>query len=201
MRRTKQDAYKTKAEIIDAASALFEDVGFEGTTMEAIAEKANVTRGAVYWHFSNKAAVLEEIIIQEHAGLEALITDALSQNVSPFRKLEKLLLNVIDHFYENHRFRQYIKITWYKLSSDLFESLLKGKSAFVQNFLKTMEDLLEQSKQSEEIDPALDVQQSAFHLSCLINGFYRLYFVAPAHARNKQQTIRLFQTVLSSFEI
>ena len=200
MRRTKEDANETKAEIIEAAMSLFEKIGFEKTTMEAIAKKAEVTRGAIYWHFSNKGSVLKEIILQENAKMDSLIEDALSQNLSPFYILQKLVFSVIDHFYDDRRFRQYIKISWYKLSSDVFENLLKEKSAFVQNFLEIMENLLRHSKRRKEVDTALDIQQTALHLSCLINGFYRLYFVSPSRGRNKKQTVQMFQSFFASLE-
>ena len=201
MRKTKEDAEKTKADIIEAAIGLFEDAGFEKTSMEAIAQKAGVTRGAIYWHFDDKAAVLAEIINGEHSKLDVLVAEALSPGSSPFRMLRRLVFSVVDLFYDDRRFRQFIKITWYKLSSAAFEDLLVHKSAFVEGFLETMRRLLEQAKENKEIDAGIDVQQMAFHLSCLINGFYRLYFAAPSHARAKKQTADLFEAVFSSLKI
>lgn len=54
MRRTKADAEKTKAMILNSALILFDEQGFTATTLGAIAEKAGVTRGAIYWHFDDK---------------------------------------------------------------------------------------------------------------------------------------------------
>lgn len=61
-RRTKEDALATREGILDAAEACFGEKGLSGTSLEAIAVRAGVTRGAVYWHFNNKAEVLEAMI-------------------------------------------------------------------------------------------------------------------------------------------
>ncbi|KKW67065.1 hypothetical protein AAV94_12010 [Lampropedia cohaerens] len=54
-RRTKEDALKTREDILDAAERLFERDGVSRTTLQAIAAEAGITRGAIYWHFKDKA--------------------------------------------------------------------------------------------------------------------------------------------------
>lgn len=54
MRRTQEDAEKTKQMILDAGIRIFAEQGYYHTSMEEIAKAANVTRGAVYWHFKSK---------------------------------------------------------------------------------------------------------------------------------------------------
>ncbi len=77
MRRTKEDAEKTRAAILDAAEKVFYQQGVARTSLQEIAEAAGVTRGAVYWHFRNKNEVLEAltervVLPQEHV-LERLL--------------------------------------------------------------------------------------------------------------------------------
>ena len=53
MRRTKSDSLQTRADLICAALDLFDEQGVSKTTLVQVAERAGVTRGAVYWHFKN----------------------------------------------------------------------------------------------------------------------------------------------------
>lgn len=58
MRRTKEDAEKTRADILDAAEQLFANKGVQATSLDQVARAAGVTRGAVYWHFRDKRDLL-----------------------------------------------------------------------------------------------------------------------------------------------
>jgi TetR/AcrR family acrAB operon transcriptional repressor len=54
-RRTKEESLETRRAIIDAAREVFFRNGVTSTTLEQIAAEAGVTRGAIYWHFADKA--------------------------------------------------------------------------------------------------------------------------------------------------
>ncbi len=55
VRRTKEESLETRRAIIDAARDVFVAHGVTQTSLEQIAEAAGVTRGAIYWHFADKA--------------------------------------------------------------------------------------------------------------------------------------------------
>ncbi|WP_420035253.1 TetR/AcrR family transcriptional regulator C-terminal domain-containing protein [Streptomyces sp. cg28] len=50
-----------KAQVADTALDLLNDVGLEGLTLRAIAKELNVQAPALYWHFKNKQALLDEM--------------------------------------------------------------------------------------------------------------------------------------------
>ncbi len=49
---------ETRTAILDAARALFEEQGYFGAGLEAVAKKAGVSRQAIYLHFASKADLL-----------------------------------------------------------------------------------------------------------------------------------------------
>ena len=51
---------ETQARIMAASMELFATRGYEGTSISAIAAKAEISRGAVFWHFGSKAALFRE---------------------------------------------------------------------------------------------------------------------------------------------
>ena len=67
VRKTKEDAAITRQRIIGSAREVFLRKGVSRTSLEHIASDAGVTRGAVYWHFANKAelfhAMREEVYL------------------------------------------------------------------------------------------------------------------------------------------
>ena len=87
MRRTKDASEQTRQQILTAAREEFARRGVTRTTLEHIAHKAGVTRGAIYWHFANKAelfkAMREQVSIPlvdrtDFALLEPCDGDALN---------------------------------------------------------------------------------------------------------------------------
>ncbi len=196
MRKTAKDAEKTKLAILDAAAGIFARDGFDAATLEAIGREANLTRGAIYWHFMDKQDLFEQIVGRDDELLSRLIADALAGDVTPLGKLRRLLMAVLDNFYDNEPFRQQVVLTWYRLNAAQFAPVMAAKSAFVQDFLALMEDLLVKAKRGGELAPDVDTRQAALHLSCLINGLYRLYHVAPGWARDKKAARRLFHDYL-----
>ena len=67
VRKTKENAELTRQQIIHGAREVFLKRGVSGSTMEHIAAQANVTRGAIYWHFKNKTelfhAMREQVLL------------------------------------------------------------------------------------------------------------------------------------------
>lgn len=68
-RRTAEDAEQTRVRIMETARTQFSELGYDGVTMEGVAEGAGLTRGAVYHHFGGKSglfrAVLEIILAEQ----------------------------------------------------------------------------------------------------------------------------------------
>lgn len=77
VRKTKEEAEKTRKQIIDAARAVFHQHGVGRSTLEKIAKAAGVTRGAVYWHFKDKSelffAMREDVFVPMHERIDAIL--------------------------------------------------------------------------------------------------------------------------------
>lgn len=64
-KKTKADALKTRQHLIETAITQFAARGVGNTTLNDIADAAQVTRGAIYWHFSNKTQLFNEVWQQQ----------------------------------------------------------------------------------------------------------------------------------------
>ncbi|MCV7230078.1 helix-turn-helix domain-containing protein [Mycolicibacterium komossense] len=52
----------TRRKILDAAIELFSEVGFAATSLGDIIERAEMTKGALYYHFESKESLASAII-------------------------------------------------------------------------------------------------------------------------------------------
>ena len=72
VRRTKQEAEETRGRILDAAERVFYDKGVARASLEDIAAAAEVTRGAIYWHFKDKAELFDAMMQRVVLPVEAM---------------------------------------------------------------------------------------------------------------------------------
>ena len=70
-RRTKEEALATRHRLLDAAEILFQSQGVSRTSLQQIAEQAGATRGAIYWHFKDKADLFNAMMERVRLPLEA----------------------------------------------------------------------------------------------------------------------------------
>jgi AcrR family transcriptional regulator len=73
---------ETRDRVIEAARALFSEVGYEEATIREIAKRANVAPGSVFTTFDSKSAVLMEIIFEKYEGLFDEIKHIPDQDIS-----------------------------------------------------------------------------------------------------------------------
>ena len=95
-RRTKEDAEKTRASLLDAAELLFLRQGVAATTLEEIAREAGLTRGAVYWHFDNKMDLFQAMIARVRMPIELMYEELFAPtNDDLIAGLKRLCLEML----------------------------------------------------------------------------------------------------------
>lgn len=109
MRRTKEDAARTRQSLVDAALKLFGQRGYSGTTLRLIAEEAGCSRGPIYWHFANKEVLFEEILGYSQVPLEQLVAMYQVSN-DPERAAEDFSRQWLRLLVDDNYFRQSFEI-------------------------------------------------------------------------------------------
>jgi AcrR family transcriptional regulator len=74
-------------EILDAACRVVAKYGFQGATIDRVAEEANIAKGTIYLYFHNKDELLKAAIEQ---GIESFTTQLRSEVAEVKAPLEKL---------------------------------------------------------------------------------------------------------------
>lgn len=63
----------SRQRILDTARGLFSEGSYLGVSMSDIAERLGVTKAALYYHFSSKREIYENVLDQVHADLERIL--------------------------------------------------------------------------------------------------------------------------------
>jgi TetR/AcrR family acrAB operon transcriptional repressor len=94
VRRTKEEAQATRSHILDTAELVFEQRGVSGTSLAEIAKAAGLTRGAIYWHFTDKADLFNAMMERVTLPLEE--TDAACVFKDPDLTLAQMRSGFVD---------------------------------------------------------------------------------------------------------
>ena len=116
VRKTKEEALETRARILDAAEEVFKRQGVSRTSLADIATAAGVTRGAIYWHFENKASLFDALVQRVCTGDAGLCggPQVLEGQADPLGFVRLMMLEVLQKLASDHRYQQVFEIAWHK---------------------------------------------------------------------------------------
>lgn len=83
-RKTKEEAERTRTRILASALSLFVKKGYEHTTFTDVAARLKMTKGAVYWHFDTKEALLVALVQEMLAKFRRQIEDLMPKDELTF---------------------------------------------------------------------------------------------------------------------
>ncbi len=174
MRRTKEDAEKTRAAILLAAEVLFLEKGVAHTTLEQIARHAGVTRGAVYWHFRNKADLFHAMVSQVRLPPEQLTERLRScDREQPLRPLRDLCIEAIENLARAEQRRRIFTILLHRCEfTDELREAEERHNAFIASFIELSEQLFECVHRQGQLHPGVTPHQAAQALHGLILGLF-----------------------------
>lgn len=85
---------QTRGRIFDAAFRLFLERGYDGTTLDAIAAVAEISRRSLFHYFDSKEAILQGMEQSHFDALRAAVVNA-SEGLSPLELVRGALLEVV----------------------------------------------------------------------------------------------------------
>jgi TetR/AcrR family acrAB operon transcriptional repressor len=194
-RKTKEEAGRTRQHIIDAARRTFHQCGVSRTSLEKVAAAAGVTRGAVYWHFADKA----ELFYAMHESSMAMIDRADSFLVSddaadPLDVIETSILSFFAQISECDEVRETFEIMSLRCEYvDEFAPVLYEVNKPCADFLAKLEQAYQQALVLGTMRAGLDPQAMALDTLAFATGLINNWLAAqPGEAlrENAPQMIR-----------
>jgi AcrR family transcriptional regulator len=86
----------TRGQLIDVATRLFAERGYEDTSIEAVLAAAGVSRGALYHHFAGKDALFEAVMKSVEDRITAELAAAIGEARDPVGALTAAALAWVD---------------------------------------------------------------------------------------------------------
>lgn len=98
--REKQKA-ETYSLIFESAKNLFEEIGFEKTTIRKIAARVGVSPGAIFKHFENKSALLAATLFNDLEHVQKKAFESVPENET----IQNQFLSIAKQFFEYYSIR------------------------------------------------------------------------------------------------
>lgn len=116
MRRTKEDAQHTRESLLDAAERLFAERGVTRTSLQDIAKAAGVTRGAVYWHFQDKAELFNAMMSRTTLPMEDTLKSIdTAREANPLAELKASMMDLMQRIAHDPRTQRVFDIATLKV--------------------------------------------------------------------------------------
>ena len=198
MRRTKAEAEQTRHDILKAALILFDEQGYVQTSLSDIARKAEVTRGAIYWHFDNKEQIVAALV-------QAQLDDLMRQNAAAISApdiWQTLGDNFIAYFHE--LIRSPDRLRFYRAFHQHGKAapLEKLHQEYLALWQAQCRDAVKRGKENGELCADADPEYLYFYLSMMFCGLIDLCldhadapYIAAYSERTVRDTIALMQTL------
>jgi AcrR family transcriptional regulator len=87
-------AERTRAAILDAAAAEFDEHGYEGARLERIVERTGATKGAVYFHFRSKIDIARALVAEKYANWPVIVQEVADSGLRGSAAAEELTQRV-----------------------------------------------------------------------------------------------------------
>ena len=102
-RRAQKDAERTRTRILASALALFAKKGYEHTTFTDIAARLKMTKGAVYWHFESKEALLMALVYEMLEKFGRQIAELMPKEELTFPAVAEMMVKNAELIVEDPR--------------------------------------------------------------------------------------------------
>src|ERR1700728_4001502 len=92
----------TRTRILDSALELFSEQGFDGTTLQQIADRLGFTKAAIYYHFRSKDDLLQALVSPALTGLDELLAAHEGQPDTPLAR-RRFIEDYLDYLLRHRR--------------------------------------------------------------------------------------------------
>ena len=134
--RSRMTGTERRAQLLDVSRRLFAEKGFDGTSIEEIASRAEVSKPVVYEHFGGKEGIYAVVVDREIQALTGALTGALEGGGHPKVLVERTALALLSYIEASEDgFRILVRDSPVAQATGTFSSLIGDVATQVEHLL------------------------------------------------------------------
>lgn len=123
-----------KQEIINIASRLFKERGYNAVSMRDIAQALDIKAASLYNHISGKQEILSTLIVEVAEQFTSEMSQIISAQLSPLKKIEKVIEVHIDITVNYSENIATLNNDWMHLEGEALKNVIKMREDYEENF-------------------------------------------------------------------
>lgn len=159
-RRTSKKRERMRAEILDAARALAREQGVAALKIEAIAERADVSKPSVYYYFKSKEDVLRTLALEDHAIEHSALREAI-ESAPPGPEVLKAFIRRFVSLYADDLEVFKIGYVWGQVVGVDYEVIERAINPSMNELFSMLEARLEEERAAGRLRPGVHCRRLA----------------------------------------
>ncbi len=157
MTQSKSENKDTRKTIILSALKLFSEKGFQATSISEICKNANVSKGALYWHFKDKQDLYLQLMYDVIREILVESMFEVNQEKSPLLRLKKHLNNYLTQLSTNEVYQEAYRLFVREMQFDQFADMERLSAQVKEDF--KFESYFQDAVAQGELPKVLTVNQ------------------------------------------
>jgi TetR/AcrR family transcriptional regulator, acrAB operon repressor len=181
VRKTKDEALETREGLLDAAVQVFGEKGVSQASLADIAAAAGVTRGAIYWHFKNKADLIDALFERTKIPQEAAWGDCCAAaERDPLGFIRRRAVAALRLGTTDENTRRVWNILFHKCEpAEDTEPIAARKLSSRHDCALNMESFFRAAIDRGQLSGSLDPHTATTGLSCYLDGLIYNWLMDP----------------------
>ncbi len=183
-RKTKAEAEHTRQSLLDAAELVFHERGVSRTSLADIAYAAGLTRGAIYWHFKDKADLFNAMVERVTGPMEKALDVALQatdeSSTGPVNRMMVSLKTVLQQTVFDQQIRRVLEISAHKAEYvEELRPVVERRLQVMRRFRMLAAKAIHAEITQKAINMPISVDEAAMGIQLLIDGIISNWLIAP----------------------
>jgi len=176
----------TKQKILDVSLQLFMQLGFENTYMDDVAQKAGVTKPAIYYYFKDKQSLFEATASQFLDQMAQMMSPE-GEKIPPLENLLSVIFSSLPEWLGRYERMSGIddRTSLLRVQVFIYDAMTRipdFRSAFAtlyRNSAQLLQQACEEATRKGEIRPAIDIATVSILINSMIEGLMLMAMVDP----------------------
>lgn len=186
---------ETRQGILRAALKRFAHSGYTAASVQQIVGDARVSKPALYYYFSDKAALFEALVHEAHDERYRLMREAATRATDARGQLVEIL-NVLFEYFTEHRELMRISLATAFASPGELPRELKYADRCERNF-EFVHSVMKKARARGELDRRFDSRELALGFYGQANAYLMTHLLMPKSRLNRQKAERIVDLFLA----